>query len=262
MIKWMLGGLFGLGMAGLFGCAAKPLDRFTLEVDLPPEFELKTAANYRPAPGETCTLPRRRGNRPERKVFFTDYKPVASRVSHELPLSETVEGCPLVLSDLEFDFNAKWGVRSTDVGGDIGRIFIGDDLAAIRTGMPEMGVQELHAQCQWLFRTAGPKQAIIKILKCNALDVAGQPLKMRAGGVALRHQLLGRTLRMVLAIRDEEQPFFDDRWVAVPGGWRRCKGKSFEDLFAYCGSNTTDFKPVKMPDGRICDVYPTCSDKE
>lgn len=79
-----------------------------------------------------------------------------------------------------------------------------------------------------------------------------------AGGVAQRDQLAGKKLRMVLALTDEEQPYFDDNWVAVPGGWKRCKGENFEDIDAFCRGNTTDFKPIKMPDGRICDVYPSC----
>ena len=120
MSKRVWGVLLALAMAGLSGCAMKPVDRFTLEVDLPAEFKLKTAANYGPATGETCTLPRRRGKRPERKVFFTEYKPVASRASYELPLSETVQGCPLVLRSVDFDLYAKWGERDSDVGGILG----------------------------------------------------------------------------------------------------------------------------------------------
>ncbi|WP_460150247.1 hypothetical protein [Pseudomonas sp. S3_A03] len=256
MNRQVLGALFALGITGLFGCVGRPVDSFTLEVDLPAEFELKTAANYRPATGETCVLPQRRGMRPERKVFFTDYKPAPRRVSHELPLSETVDGCPLVLRSVEFDFYAKWGKRDTDVGGDIAGIYIRDRLDT--PGMPASGVQELPGQCQWLFRTVGPLQGIRKILQCRSLDAAGQPQKTRAGGLAQRDQLAGKTLRMVLRVIDEEAPAIDDNWVAVPGGWKRCKGKSFEDQHAYCNGNTTDFKPIKMPDGRTCEVYPSC----
>ena len=262
MSKRVWGVLLALAMAGLSGCAMKPVDRFTLEVDLPAEFKLKTAANYGPATGETCTLPRRRGKRPERKVFFTEYKPVASRASYELPLSETVQGCPLVLRSVDFDLYAKWGKRDSDVGGDIGGISIRDRFDTDVPEMPVTGIQQLLGQCQWLFRTAGPQQTIIKILKCNSLDAAGQLQKTLAGGIARRDQLPGKKLRLVLVLTDKEQPAFGDRWIAFPGGWKRCKGESFEDVFAYCDGNTTDFKPVKMPDGRICDVYPTCSNKE
>jgi len=79
MSKRVWGVLLALATAGLSGCAMKPVDRFTLEVDLPAEFELKTAANYGPATGETCTLPRRRCKSAEWKVCLTQYKPLSVR---------------------------------------------------------------------------------------------------------------------------------------------------------------------------------------
>jgi hypothetical protein len=251
--------LIALVILGLTGCAGKPGDSVTLEVDLPAQFRFIAGADYSPATGQACTLPTRRGRRPERKILITQYKPEAGRVSFDLPLSQVIEGCPTVLSSVDFDIRAKWGGRDTDVGGD--RAVIGiRDRWDYGTGMPESGVQDVVGRCHWLFRTVGPLHAIRKILQCRSLDATGQ--QRLAGGVAQRDQLAGKTLRMVLALTDEEQPYFDDNWVAVPGGWKRCKGKSFEDTFAYCSGNTTDFKAIKMPDGRICDVYPTCSNKE
>ena len=258
MSKRMLGVLIVLGVGWLSGCSLQPVDRFTLEVDLPAHFELKTAANYEPATGETCTLPVRRGKRPERKLFFTEFNPVPNRVSYELPLSETIEGCPSVLSSVEFEFYAMWGKRYSDIGGDRASIGIQDRLPDDFPVMPESGVQEFQGQCRWFFRTVGRSHAITKLLECNSLDEQGVPEKYKAGGGAQRDQLKGNKLRLVLRVIDEELPAFDDSWFAVPGGWKRCRGKSFEDLSAYCRGNTTDFKPIKMPDGRICDVYPTC----
>lgn len=254
--RW--GVLIALGVIGLTGCVGKPVERFTLEVDLPAEFRFIGGANYGPATGETCTLPRRRGKRPERKTFIARYKPMAERVSVELPLTEVIEGCPTVLRSVDFDIYAKWGKRDTDVGGDIAGFSIRDPSNADIPGMPETGVQQLHKQCQWLFRTAGPQHAIIKVLTCKAFEVILQPLEQRSGLVVQRDQLPGKTLRLMLTLTDEEEPYFDGSWVMVPGGWKRCKGQSFEDLDAFCNGNTTDFKPIKMPDGRICDVYPSC----
>lgn len=251
--------LLALSMSGLVGCTMKPLNSFTLEVDLPADFELKTAANYGPATGETCTLPRRRGKRPERKVFFTDYKPVASRVSYELPLGERVEGCPLVLRSVEFGFTAKWGARSTDIGMDSGVIGVRDWLEGNVPGMPGSGIQELRGECHWLFRTAGSQHAIIKILKCNELDANHQLLQTRPGGMVQRDHLAGRTLRLGMTLTDKELPAIGDNWVAVPGGWKRCRGVNFEDRYAFCDGDSTHFKPIKMPDGRTCDVYPSCN---
>jgi hypothetical protein len=255
MSKRWLCALIVLGMAGLAGCAGKPVDSFTLEVDLPAQFRFIGGANYAPATGQTCTLPRRRGKRPERKIFIARYEPVAERVSFELPLTEVIEGCPTVLRSVDFKTYAKWGKRDTDVGGDIAGFSIRDYAQA---DVPETEVHELHRQCQWLFRTAGSQHTIIKVLVCSAFGSASQSPEQRAGAAVQRDQLPGKTLRVVFTLSDEEAPFFDNSWLTVPGGWKRCKGKSLEDLYAFCNGNTTDFKPIKMPDGRICDVYPSC----
>ncbi|TFY91501.1 hypothetical protein DYL61_18705 [Pseudomonas nabeulensis] len=251
--RW--GVLLVLGVVVLSGCVGKPVDKVTLEVDLPPEFRFIASAHYLPATGENCSLPQRRGKRPERKIFVTQYKPVAERVSLDLPLAEVIEGCPTVLRSVGFDLRAKWGVRYADVGGDHAVIGIRDRWDVVST-VPEPGVQAVFGTCRWLFRTLGPYHAIRKILQCRSLDAYGEP--RLAGGVAQRDQLAGKKLRMVLALSDEEQPYFDDNWVPVPGGWKRCKGKSLEDMDAFCRGNTTDFKPITMPDGRLCDVYPSC----
>lgn len=253
-------GAFVCSVLAASGCAMKPVDSFTLEVDLPANFRFKSDAAYRPATGEICTLPKRRGKRPEDKVFDTMGKPVAHRVSFEVPLTETVDGCPLVLRSITFDMYAKWGERSADVGGDFAFISVLDRLEDGMAGMPELGVQELRGRCQWFFRTVGPLHAIRKILMCNSSDALGQPSKSRAGGFVQRNQLEGKTLRVVLEVTEEELPAVDDNWVAVPGGWKRCMGENLGDVFAYCRGNSTDFKPIKMPDGRVCNVYPTCKE--
>jgi hypothetical protein len=86
----------------------------------------------------------------------------------------------------------------------------------------------------------------------------GNLQESRVGGVAQRPQLPGKKLRLVLSVSEDELPAFDDNWINVPGGWKRCRGKNFADRDAYCNGNTTDFKPIKMPDGRICNIYPSC----
>ncbi len=259
MNRYMRGALAVLGMGWLSGCAVGPVNHFTLEVDLPAQFRFVGAANYRPARDQLCKLPQRRGKRPERKIIIADYKPVAGRVSYDLPLTETIEGCPTVLRSVEFDFYAKWGARSTDVGGDFGGIYFTDPIESEGVaGMPDSGVQELSGQCMWFFRTVGRAHTIRKLLECKALDERGQRQKVRAGGVAQRALLPGKTLRLVLTLTDEEEPAFDRRWIAVPGGWKRCRGTSFEDRQGACDNDIPKFKPITMPDGRTCDVYPTC----
>ncbi|MBH3423924.1 MULTISPECIES: hypothetical protein [Pseudomonas] len=251
------GAWLALGMACTSGCARVPVDRVTLQVDLPANFRVKSAANYSPATGESCTLPWRRGKRPERKIFSVPYNPTASRVTQELPLTETVEGCSLVLRSVEFDFYARWGVRDTDVGADMAAIYIQDRAGVER---PESGAPELKGRCQWLFRTLGSQHAIRKILKCNALDNEGQPQGAPAGGVVPRNRLPGNTLRLVLEVANEEKPYMGNTWVRVPQGWKRCQGKNMDDQYGFCTKGAAHFRPFKMPDGRECTVYPTCTE--
>lgn len=253
-------GLLVSGVLAATGCAMKPADSFILEVDLPANFRFKSDAAYRPAMGETCTLPKRRGKRPEDKVFDTLGKSVANRVSFEVPLTEVVDGCPLVLRSITFDIDVQWGKRWSDAGGDFALIGVRDRLDPDMPGMPDSGVQELPGRCQWLFRTVGPERAISKVLKCHSVDAEGQLRKARAGGTVQRNELKDKTVRMVLKVIKEERPYMEDNWVRFPQGWKRCMGKSLEDQYAFCRGNTTDFKSIKMPDGRECDIYPTCTE--
>lgn len=254
MSRRLFGVLFALALLALSGCAGNPLNRFTLEVDLPAQFRFIGAANYVPATGQTCTLPQRRGKRPERKIFIAQYKPVAGRVSYELPLTETIEGCPSVLRSVELDIYAKWGERYSDVGGDITGFSV-RDRADAEADRPDAGVQELQGQCQWLFRTSGPKHTVIKVLTCSALRS-----KAQAGGVVERDHLSGRALRVTVALSNEERPYFGNTWVRVPQGWRRCLGRGLADQYGFCRGEDSEFRVFQMPDGRECRIYPTCTE--
>lgn len=256
MNKWM--GWVLLVAAGLSGCTGRAVERFTLEVDLPAQFGLVGDASYTPAPGETCKLPRRHGKRPDLKIFKAASKPVANRVNFDVPLTERVEGCSLMLRKLVFAINAKWGERWSDVGRDYAAVYILDSWETGMSLMADTRLEYLPGQCQWLFRTIGPQHALIKVLRCNSLSLGGQPTKARAGGYVSRNGLPGKTVRMVLTLTEEEQPAVGDNWVKVAGGWKRCRGESQEDIFAFCRGNVSDFKAFKMPDGRLCSTYPTC----
>ncbi|QUW65255.1 hypothetical protein KFQ04_23315 [Pseudomonas synxantha] len=258
MSRWMAAVLLVLGGAGIPGCAGRVVDSFTLEVDLPAQFSLVGDASYTPASGEMCELTRRGGKRPNLKIFKAASKSVANRVSFDVPLTQQVEGCPLVLRKLVFAINATWGTRWSDIGRDYAAIYFLDNQGPGIFSMLGTRPQELLGQCQWLFRTVGPEHAVIKVLRCNSLNASGQPTKARAGGHVARGGLSGKTLRMVLALTEDELPAVEDNWVQVSGGWKRCKGESQEDMFAFCRGNVSDFKAFKMPDGRLCSIYPTC----
>jgi hypothetical protein len=244
------------------GCVFAPVESFTLQAEVPADFRVKADAYYEPATGETCEAPpRQRGKvAPNRKFFTSEYQNVARTAEFQIPLTKRAGGCPLVLSSLRLNLRARWGPDRSDTDGDFASLSFYDELADARPGFPATGVQEFQGQCQWLFRTIGPERAIIKILHCRAVDAEGQMVKRMAGGMLQRDQLPGGTVRMVFGMAAEERPFGQDTWIRFPQGWKRCLGESLEDQYAFCGSNTTDFKPFKMPDGRTCTVYPNCTE--
>ena len=244
------------------GCVFAPAESFTLQAEVPADFRVKADAYYEPASGETCEAPpRQRGKvAPNRKFFTSEYQKVARTAEFQIPLTTRAGGCPLVLSSLKLNLDAKWGTRWSDIGGDFASLSFYDELADDRPGFPASGIQAFQGQCQWLFRTLGPKRNIRKILHCRAVDADGQMVKRMAGGVLQRDQLPGRTVRMVFSMAAEERPFGQDTWIRFPQGWKRCLGESLEDQYAFCRGNTVDFKPFKMPDGRTCTVYPNCTE--
>ena len=126
------------------------------------------------------------------------------------------------------------------------------------------GESEFYGQCQWLFRTIGPKRYIAKILDCKDTDAQGKLTRGHPFASYTLDQLPGKTVRLRIKQADVEEPFMGDTWVKFPNGWKRCMGESFEDQDAFCNGNHKDFSAFRMPDGRAnCTVYPGCTeDKE
>ena len=122
------------------------------------------------------------------------------------------------------------------------------------------GESAINGQCQWLFRTVGPKRYIRKLLDCKKVDDKGLVTKGRPVGAYTLDQLPGKTITLKIKLTDKEEPAWGDTWVKVPNGWKRCMGKSFEDQRAYCRGNYKDFSSFLMPDGRSCTIYPGCTD--
>ena len=106
----------------------------------------------------------------------------------------------------------------------------------------------------------GPKRRIVKILDCKATDAQGKRDRGHPFSAYTLDQLQGRTVRMKITLAAEERPGWGDTWVQVPGGWKRCMGKGFEDQDAFCFGNQSDFSTFKMPDGRTCTIYPNCTE--
>ncbi|MGF6491317.1 hypothetical protein [Pseudomonas frederiksbergensis] len=249
--------VLGCGFALTTGCAIGKSDTFTFTADLPPGFAYQAIAVYEPAKGETCTVPGGRGtevgfNRKWRETYQPD---------SEILLYRTVSGCPLTVSRIKLEITAAYGVDWGNVSADYAAVVIRDELdAPYRRTFNAVGESTFFGQCQWMFRTMGKPRIIRKLLDCKKTDAQGEVGRGRPFSAYTLDQLAGKTVRMMIKLVDEERPAIGGTWVRFPNGWKRCMGKSFEDQDAYCFGNYKDFSTFKMPDGRICTIYPGCTE--
>lgn len=250
--------IVGSCLALTVGCSAtgKP-NTFTLSADLPPDFAYVATVIYVPASGQVCNLEKRDNLHPQfNREWRTEYKPDA-----QIEIRRTSKGCELVVHRIELDINATYGPVRSDFGGDSGQIAVRENFDVRDKGtFNATGESEFFGQCQWLFRTIGPDRYIAKILDCKSTDAQGKRILGRPFAAYTLDQLPGKTVRLKIKLADEEEPYMGDTWVKLPGGWKRCMGKSFEDQHAFCYGNYTNFSTFRMPDDRICTIYPGCTE--
>jgi hypothetical protein len=249
------------GAMAASGCSTiRPTDSFTLLTELPPGFSIKGEASYVPRTGETCTVPPRKGrNYPGLKFFEQRLSNDAQTARFEVPLTSKEGGCPLVLDSFGYEVDAKYGAARLDLGRDYTGIAFQDGTAD--NNQLSSSPIVLQKECEWLFRTIGRKNYITKILKCKTAIDENNITIPTAADLLQRDRFAGKTVKVVFSMKSEEKPAIGDTWVKFPAGWKRCMGDSFEDPYAFCDGNKSDFKPFKMPDGRDCTVYPNCTEQ-
>jgi len=255
----LITGIAGVGccLALISGCSSGRPNIFTFTADLPPNFAYVAAVYYVPAEGETCTVETKDNLAPVfNDQWRTEYKP-----DSEIEIRITRKGCPLVVRRIELEINSAYGKDRGDFGRESAVVVIRQELKEQSKGtFSEAGESVFYGQCQWLFRTSGKPRILRKILDCKASDENGERKRGRPYSAYTLDQLAGKTVKMKIKLADEEKPGWGDTWVKVPGGWKRCLGKGFEDERAYCDGNYTDFSTFKMVDGRVCTIYPGCTE--
>ena len=249
--------LLGACALSTTGCFTGESDNFIFTADLPANFAYYAVAKYAPAKGETCTVtlddnPYLGFNREWR----TAYKPES-----EIPIYRTVKGCRLAIYKIDLEINAIYGADYGDFSGDTTAVIIREELKTQYKGTFDTnGESAIKGQCQWLFRTQGPKRRLSKGLDCKKIDDQGVVTKGRPVGAYTLDQLPGKTVILKIKLADEERPGWGDTWVKFPNGWKRCMGEGLEDQRGYCHGNYTDFSSFLMPDGRSCSIYPGCTE--
>ena len=257
MTRIFKGGVLGSCMALVAGCVMGKSESFTLTADLPPNFAYYAVAKYAPAKGEICTVtlddnPYLGFNREWR----TAYKPES-----EIPIYRTVKGCRLAIYKIDLEINAIYGADYGDFSGDTTAVIIREELKTQYKGTFDTnGESAIKGQCQWLFRTVGPKRYIRKLLDCKKVDDKGLVTKGRPVGAYTLDQLPGKTVRLKIKLANEERPSIGNTWLKFPNGWKRCMGTGMEDQYAFCRTNKKDFSTFLMPDGKQCSIYPGCTE--
>ena len=241
----------------LTGCAKSQPDTFTFTADLPPNFAYKAIAEYVPAKGETCTVPGGRDTEVGYNMKWREsYTP-----SSEIAMYRTISGCPLVIWKIDLEITSSYGKNRRDFSGDGAAVVIRDEVEEqYRSTFNEAGESTFYGQCQWLFRTSGKPRILRKILDCKAADAQGERHRGHPFSAYTLDQLSGKTVKMKIKLADVERPAIGGTWVRVPNGWKRCMGDNFEDQYAFCFGNHKDFSTFKMVDGRVCTIYPGCTE--
>jgi len=251
--RLILGGCLSLTV----GCSALgKSDSFTFVPDFPPDFKYELTASYVPAQGQTCTVPGGKGTQLGFNKVYMEYEETS-----EIPLYRTVSGCPLALNRLEVEVMGIFGPGRGNRSYDYAAIAVRPELLERQMGTFNTdGVGEFFGECQWAFRTVGPKRYLIKLLTCKKMDEQGNVARSRPFTAYTLTQLPGKTVTLKIKLADEELPGWGDTWVKVPGGWKRCMGRGFDDQRGYCNGNYEDFSTFRMVDERICTIYPGCTE--
>lgn len=241
------------------GCAAVgKRETFTFVPDFPPDFKYELTANYVPTQGQTCTVPGGRGTQLGFNKVYMEYE-----ATSEIPLYRTVSGCPLALNRVEVEVMGIFGPGRGNRSYDDAVIAVRSELLEREMGTFNTdGVGEFFGECQWAFRTVGPKRYLIKLLTCKKMDEQGNVAQGRPFTAYTLNQLPGKTVRLKIKLAEEELPAIGDTWVKVPGGWKRCMGDNFEDQYAFCFGNHGDFSTFKLVDERTCTIYPGCTENK
>jgi hypothetical protein len=239
------------------GCSALgKSDSFTFIPDFPPDFKYELTANYVPAQGQTCTVPGGKGTQLGFNKIYMAYEETSA-----IPLYRTVSGCPLALNRVEVEVTGIFGPELSNRSTDYAVIAVRPELLDRNKGtFNAVGVGEFLGECQWFFRTVGPKRYLIKILYCKKIDPQGNIAKGRPFKAYTLDQLPGKTVKLKITLAGKEEPYMGDTWVKVPDGWKRCMGKGFEDQHAFCYGNHQDFSTFRMVDERVCTIYPGCTE--
>ncbi|QVM91403.1 hypothetical protein JYG34_25950 [Pseudomonas entomophila] len=241
-------------------CSEWQPNTFTLVGELPPNFSYWAGALYEPEPGTPCTVTDWTRTMPEyNRPWLGEYKPEI-----EIQIRTLIKGCQMVLKTVEIKIFARWSeatrVNRTDSSTRAGMHIYAEYEGKNKRELKNNYEDTFYGECHWKFRTMGKKRQLRKMLSCRQ-DVSRGEIGLGIVYAAYTlDQLPGKTIKMNVRLLEEEEPGEGGRWVKFPNGWKRCMGKGFEDPYAFCRGNTSDFSHFTGPNGEICTIHPGCKE--
>jgi hypothetical protein len=249
--------LLMIGLIAVAGCAEEKPNTFKLVGELPPDFGYEAVALYEPEPGTKCEVTDWRRTMPSfNRNWPKEYSPTSN-----IEIRKMIKGCRMIVRHIKIKIMATYGNAFHQRSEDRANIGVYTELdEKYRRVMNAEDGDTFYGECQWRFRTMGPDRNLRKLLNCKKDNERGELVVGSPFGAYLVDQLPGKTIRMNIRLSENERPSGGDTWVEFPTGWKRCLGKGVDDMYGFCRGNTTDFIDFKMPDGRICSIYPNCGE--
>lgn len=237
------------------GCSTAN-NTFTFTADLPPNFTYSASVTYIPEKGQTCSVPDKSRRYGFNKRWQENYQP-----DYTVNIRKVVDGCTLIVHNIDLYINGVYGKDWHDFSRDHSRIAIRPELAHENQGVfNKQGVSDYYGRCRWSFRTTGKPRILRKLLECQSVSEDGELVQGKPFSAYSPEHLSGKTIRLKIDVEKNESPAWKNTWVKVQNGWKRCLGGGYEDPKAYCDGNHTDFSTFQMTDGRICSIYPDCTE--
>lgn len=236
-------GLIGITVLLLSACAyhSGPDTTFRFEGALPKDFGLWAQAVY--VLPEGCEARRRELIRD----FEAPFVDQASTYRFDIPVQYSLGGCQTRLVEIEVHIRGRYGPLKWQKTYDDGSLRVVEPLPAGAPDFDAAGLLHKQAHCGWWFQlssAASRRGEISKLLNCQVAEAL-----IPASG------LVGKTVRLDVALDREEEPSYDRRWIKTPAGWKPCQGTETSDR---CQTPPV-FKTFKM-NGRTCTVYPSCTE--
>ncbi len=227
----------GLAVSMLAGCGSLEAltgDSFMLEGELPPDFSLKAQAHYGVV--NDCN------GRSQARSFESGFKDSSHEYRFKVPVNYRDGLCEMRLARVGLFIHGRYGEKDWQRTYDNGGLVLVDALPEGAPGFDASGMLRKTAECTWLFQISKLYLELSKLLSCKGT------------GAFLAHEALpGKSFRLDIRVRAQEEPSHDRRWIQTEEGWRPCQETEYSER---C-QDPPKFKKFQMNE-QECIVYPNC----